>query len=80
MKNVENYKLLYCDTDFVRKWCLDNSMKFNIGKTEIILKLTSLNLYSYCVIVYQLDLNISEYFKLKFLILYLLFLHIFVNV
>jgi hypothetical protein len=34
--DIEDYKLFRCHVLFVQNWCLDNVMKLNIGRTNII--------------------------------------------
>jgi hypothetical protein len=36
ISNVDDCKLLQHDIDSVQNWCLDNSMKLNLGNTTII--------------------------------------------
>jgi hypothetical protein len=46
LTNVEGCKLLEYDIDTFQTWCLDNGMKVNTGKTEIIsftYKINSIN-------------------------------------
>jgi hypothetical protein len=64
--NVEDYNLLQYDVDFVQNWCLDNSMKLNIGKTNSItfnLRLyKKLMAHSQCVKDFGILLGCKLYF------------------